>query len=72
MRVSCLVALCVPCMTCDVLYVIKAVGTRGSFKRHEAHRGIGSFTQNIPKLDIERVKGQRRATWQVCGHGVCH
>jgi hypothetical protein len=56
MAYSCLVELCVPCMTCDVPHVSKAVGARESFKRHEAHGGIGSFTQNITELEVIRTE----------------
>lgn len=43
-------------MTCDVPHVSKAVCGRESFKRHEAHGGIGSFAQDITKLEVIRTE----------------
>ena len=39
-------------MTCYMPHVSKAVGARGSPERHEAHGGIGSFTQDIAELEV--------------------
>ena len=53
---SCLVARCVPCMTCYMPHVSKAVDARGSPERHEAYGGIGSFAQDIAKLEVIRIE----------------
>src|SRR5712675_3782646 len=49
---SCLVARCMPCMTCGAPRVSKAERVRDSVKRHRTHGGVGSFAQDIPKLKV--------------------
>jgi hypothetical protein len=43
-------------MTCNVPHVSKEVGARESFKRHEAHGGIRSFSQNVAELEVIRTE----------------